>query len=100
MTSQEKNLWHKYLKMHNVRILRQKVLGNFIVDFYCSKAKLVIELDGSQHFNESKMEHDTERTKYIESHGIKVIRFTNVEVDNNFGGVCNLIDLEIKKRIQ
>lgn len=98
MTVQEKHLWYDFLRTYPVRILRQKVVANFIVDFYCAKAKLIIELDGSQHFTEEGLAYDEERTKILNTYDLKVLRFSNNEVDRNFEGVCQLIDLEIKGR--
>lgn len=99
MTLQEKQLWYQFLNKYPVRILRQKVIDSFIVDFYCAKAKLVIELDGSQHYMDEGLAYDKERTKVINAYGIEVIRFSNMDIDENFEGVCEKIDLELKKRI-
>ena len=98
MTPQEGILWHNYLKRYPVNIFRQRVIGNYIADFYCSSAKLIIELDGSQHFEEKNAEYDRIRADYFKSLGIKVIRFTNDEIKRNFDSVCILIDSEIKLR--
>lgn len=98
MTPQEKQLWYHFLNKYPVRILKQKVIGNFIVDFYCAKAKLAIELDGSQHYMDDNLAYDKERTAVINAYGIEVIRFSNSEVDNNFDGVCESIDRAIKER--
>ena len=100
MTKQEKKLWHDFLKHYPVRFLRQKVIDSFIADFYCSSAKLVIELDGSQHFNERGIGYDQARTKVLESYGLTVIRFTNLEVERNFKGVCRMIEIEVEKRLR
>jgi very-short-patch-repair endonuclease len=99
MTPQEKQLWYQFLSRYPVRILKQKVIGNFIVDFYCAKAELVIELDGSHHFMDDGLAYDKERTNMINTLGIEVIRFSNAEVDGNFEGVCQTIDLAIKRRM-
>ena len=99
MTEQEKKLWYFFLRHYPVRILRQKVIDNFIVDFYCSQAKLVIEIDGSQHFEEAGMAYDNERTAVLNGYNLDVIRFTNYEVNTQFKEVCEKIDYEIKKRI-
>ena len=97
MPKEERHLWYDFLKEYPVKFLRQKVLGNYIVDFYCAKANLVIELDGSQHYDEISKIKDIERTKYLESQGLKVIRIPNNEVNNNFRGVCEFIDSEVEK---
>lgn len=96
MTKEERHLWYDYLRNHSLRFSRQKVLGKYIADFYCAQAKLVIELDGSQHYEESEMISDNERTEYLKQYGIKVIRIPNNEVNENFEGVCDYIDSIIK----
>ncbi len=98
-TRHEKHLWYDYLSKYPVRWFRQKIIDDFIVDFYCSKANLVVELDGSQHYTEQGVAYDNERTAIIESYGFKVIRFSNYDIDNNFEGVCMEIDKEVKARI-
>jgi very-short-patch-repair endonuclease len=97
MTKEERHLWYDFLRGYSVRFIRQKIIGNYIVDFYCAKANLVIELDGSQHYDEISKIKDIERTKYLESQGLKVIRIPNNEVNNNFRGVCEFIDSEVEK---
>ena len=93
MTKEESHLWYDFLKGYSVRFIRQKILGSYIADFYCARAKLVIELDGSQHYSDEGKVHDSERTEALEKeYGVKVVRFTNVEVMQNFKGVCLHID--------
>ena len=89
MTPEEKHLWYDFLKKLPVNVNRQNVIGNYIVDFYCAKEKIVIELDGSQHFESEK---DAERDKYLESLGIKVLRYWNEDLHDNFKGVCEDIE--------
>ena len=96
MTKEERHLWHDFLKKYPYRFLRQKVIGRFIVDFYCASAKLVIELDGSQHFEKNGLEKDKERTACLQGYGLKIIRFSNHEIKANFSGVCKTIDLAVK----
>ena len=96
MTKEERHLWYDFLRSYPLHIYRQRVLGKYIVDFYCAKAKLVIELDGSQHYDEEKMEKDAERTTFLEGYGLKVIRISNREINQNFRGVCEYIDAQIK----
>lgn len=96
MTKEERHLWYDFLRGYPIRFIRQKIIGNYIVDFYCAKANLVIELDGSQHYDEIGITKDQERTKHLESLGLKVIRIPNNEVNNNFKGVCEFIDAEVK----
>jgi very-short-patch-repair endonuclease len=100
MTKQEMKLWHAYLKKYPVRILRQKVIDGYIVDFYCSKAQLAIELDGNQHYTKDGLEYDMERYKLLEAYGVETIRFKNEEVDKNFYEVCKKINTIIKNRIE
>ena len=92
MTREEKHLWYDFLRTYAVRFSRQKVLGKYIADFYCAEAKLVIELDGSQHFTEDGKQYDEERTRFLEGYGLKVVRIPNGEVGRNFRGVCEYID--------
>jgi very-short-patch-repair endonuclease len=100
MTEQERKLWHLFLKNYPVRFLRQKVIDRFVVDFYCASAKLIIELDGSQHFEEDVAIYDNARTDILKSHGLDVLRFTNKEVDINFADVCKKIKMTIKGRLK
>ncbi|MBQ3110688.1 MAG: endonuclease domain-containing protein [Clostridia bacterium] len=99
MTKEERHLWYDFLRTYPVKFLRQKILGKYIADFYCAKANLVIELDGSQHYEENGMENDFERTKFLEGYGIKVIRISNLDVNRNFEGVCEYIDCLVKQSI-
>ena len=95
MTREEKHLWYDFLRGHPARFSRQKVLGKYIVDFYSAQAKLAVELDGSQHFEDDNMVRDAERTAFLEGYGLKVIRISNYEVNRNFEGVCEYIDEEV-----
>ena len=88
MTKEERHLWYDFLKTLPVTVNRQKVIGKYIVDFYCASAKLVIELDGSQHFEEHGVTTDTERDTYLRSLGLTVLRYSNREVNQRFSGVC------------
>jgi len=99
MTKEERHLWYDFLKTYPERILRQKVIGRFIVDFYCAKAKLVIEIDGGQHFTPEGKEQDAFRTEVLEKYGLSVIRFANNDVMKRFAEVCEQIDAVIKQRI-
>jgi very-short-patch-repair endonuclease len=91
MTTEERKLWYEFLREYPVKFSRQKVLGRYIVDFYCAKAKLVIELDGLQHYEDKNIEEDTVRTEYLSGFGLSVIRIPNIEIKNNFQGVCEYI---------
>ena len=96
MTRQERHLWYDFLKTYPVQFRRQKQFGRFIVDFFCADAMLVIEIDGAQHYNEQGLSYDKERSNYLNSLGLKVIRFTNIEIDRNFQGVCLSIDRTVQ----
>ena len=100
MTPQERDLWYKYLRNHPLKFTRQKVLGKYIADFYCASAKLVIELDGSQHYEEKGLEADRERTDFLKSYGIRVLRIPNNAVTKNLRGVCDYIDGILNRTIQ
>ena len=91
MTPEERHLWYDFLKSLPQKIVRQKVLGKYIADFYCAAAHLVIELDGSQHYDAEGMEYDRKRTEYLNGLGIQVIRIPNNEINDNFDGVCEYI---------
>ena len=99
MTKEERHLWYDFLRTHSVRFSRQKVLGKYIVDFYSAEAKLVIELDGGQHYEECAMEKDEERTRFLEGYGLKVIRIPNNEVNRNFTGVCEYLEIVIEQSL-
>ena len=98
MTKEERHLWYDYLRTYPVRFSRQKILGKYIADFYCAEAKLVVELDGSQHFQEDNVQKDAERTAFLKAYGLKVIRIPNNDIIKNFRGVCEYIDMLIQKR--
>ena len=91
-TPQENHLWYDFLSPHPIRFLRQRVIGTFIADFYCHEARLVIEVDGSQHFTLEGLNYDAQRTAALETLNLRVLRFTNHEVDHQFDGVCQMID--------
>ena len=99
MTKEERHLWYDFLRTYPIRFLRQKVIDNYIVDFYCNEARLIIELDGSQHYEEKGLLKDKIRTEKIESRNLTVIRIPNNEVNKNFRGVCEYIDLFVKKSL-
>ena len=99
MTKEERHLWYDFLRTYPVRFSRQKVLGKYIADFYSAEAGLVIELDGSQHYENDNMEKDAERTDYLKGYGLKVIRIPNNEVSRNFRGVCEYIDAAVKQSL-
>ena len=99
MTKEEKHLWYDFLKNYEAKFLRQKPLGKYIADFYCAEAKIIIEIDGSQHYDKINIEKDTERTQYLEQYGLTVVRVPNNEVNHNFQGVCEYIDHIVKQSL-
>ena len=99
MTKEERHLWYDFLRTYPVRFSRQKVLGKYIADFYSAEIKLVIELDGSQHYEDVNAEKDTERTAFLKGYGLTVIRIPNTEVMRNFRGVCEYIDTAVKQSL-
>lgn len=100
MTREERHLWYDFLRNYPVRFYRQKVLGKYIVDFYCAGAKLVVELDGSQHFDPEDARKDMYRTAFLKQYDLTVIRIPNNAVMQNFHGVCEYIDLCVQKARQ
>ena len=99
MTREEKRLWYDFLRTYPVRFLRQKVIENYIVDFYCAQAQLVIELDGWQHYEADGLKKDAERTACLERHGLRVLRIHNYEINNNFHHLCKYIDAAVKQSL-
>ena len=95
-TPEENHLWYDFLSKYEIRFQRQKAIDNFIADFYCHKAKLVIEIDGSGHYTEKGKQKDEFRTEILQGYDLKVIRFTNRQINTNFKGVCEYIDLTVK----
>jgi len=92
MTKEERHLWYDFLQKYPIRFLRQKVIDNDIVDFYCHKARLIIELDGCHHYEEGQLEYDEIRTQHLNDRDLTVVRITNRELNRNFDGVCRYID--------
>ena len=88
MTKEERHLWYDFLRSYPVRFSRQKVLGKYIADFYSAEAQLIIELDGSQHYEADEIQKDADRTAFLEGYGLTVIRIPNNKVNRNFRGVC------------
>ena len=99
MTKEERHLWYDFLRTHPARFSRQKVLGKYIADFYSAQGKLIIELDGSQHYEDSNIAKDAERTAFLEGYGLKIIRIPNNEVSSNFRGVCEYIDAAVNQSL-
>jgi len=100
MTPHERKLWYLFLRKYPVKVYKQRIIGSFIVDFYCAAANLVIELDGSQHYDSQGLAYDSKRTSFLTELGLEVLRFSNREIDRDFRGVCEQIDRAIQNRMQ
>ena len=100
MTKEERHLWYDFLKGLSVMVHRQKVIGNYIVDFYIAEAGLVIELDGSQHYEPEKQQSDDHRTHVLQNFGLTVLRFSNSDINRQFAEVCEAIDLQVKRKLR
>ena len=100
MTKEERHLWYDFLKEYPVQFKRQYVVGSYIVDFYCYQARLVVELDGSQHCEPNAVEYDRNRTAYLQKQGLLVMRFSNLDVITQFRAVCEAIDTAVNNRMQ
>ncbi len=96
MTPWERKLWYDFLRYYPIRFQRQKAIGKYIVDFYCAKAGLVLELDGGGHYTAKQADKDESRTKELEAMNLKVVRICKLDIDRNFRGVCEYIDLIVK----
>ena len=97
MTKEEAKLWYQFLRLYRPRFHRQYVIGNYIADFYCHQAKLVVELDGSQHCYPGEIEYDQRRKEYLQSQGLTVMRLSNLDVMRQFQSVCEVIDMAVKQ---
>jgi very-short-patch-repair endonuclease len=98
MTPYERKLWYAFLRQYPVKIYKQRIIERFVVDFYCASAKLVIEIDGSQHYEAQGKAYDRERSAILESYGLKVVRYSNTAIEQNFQAVCKDIDRIIRER--
>ena len=99
MTPYERKLWYLFLRKYPVKIYKQRIIGRFIVDFYCASAKLAIEVDGSQHYEPQGTAYDAERSAFLSALGLEVLRFSNRDIDRDFRGVCEEIDITIQNRL-
>ena len=99
MPPHERELWYLFLRKYPIKIYKQRIIGRFIVDFYCASAKLVIEVDGSQHYELQGMAYDAERSAFLSALGLEVLRFSNRDIDRDFRGVCEEIDITIQNRL-
>ena len=98
-TPQENHLWYDFLHSYQPRFQRQKAIDSYIADFYCEKARLVIELDGAQHFTPEGMTYDEARTRVLNAYGLTILRFTNHQIDSEFRAVCTKIDAAVAARL-
>ena len=99
MTKQERHLWYDFLKSYPVQFRRQKQFGYYIVDFYCAEGKIVVELDGSQHYDPEGKQYDQSRDAYLRSLGLTVVRFSNLDVNERFESVCLAIDKAVHEKL-
>ena len=99
MTPWERKLWYEFLRYYPIRFQRQKAIGNYIADFYCAKAGLIIELDGGGHYTDEQKEKDNIRTAELENMDLRIIRICNLDIVRNFRGVTEYIDLTVKKSL-
>ena len=97
MTPQERHLWYDFLRYCKPRFRRQELIGSYIADFFCYDAKLIVEIDGSQHFEPEQRAYDNARTAYFHSLGLRVMRVDNAEINRNFNGVCEGILLAMQQ---
>ena len=100
MTKEERHLWYDFLKTYPIRFKRQYPVGCYITDFYCYRAQMVVELDGSQHCESSEIEYDCKRTAFLKNQGLLVLRLSNRDVMERFRDVCELIDMTVHHRMQ
>lgn len=98
MTKEERHLWYDFLRDYPIRFLRQKVIDHYIVDFYCHNARLIVELDGSQHFEDAGARNDRIRMQKLQERDLLVVHIPNNEVNQNFRGVCEYIDMLVQER--
>lgn len=98
MTPQEQKLWYQFLRTYPLKFYKQRIIDSYIVDFYCAAAKLVIEIDGSQHYTEEGRQQDEERSAMLRRYGIQVLRFSNREINMNFDAVCEMIHQTVRER--
>ena len=100
MTPHERKLWYLFLQKYPVKIYKQTIIERYIVDFYCAPAKLVIEIDGTQHYEEDGKARDKARDEILRSLGLTVLRFSNRDFDRDFHAVCEMIDQTIRDRVK
>lgn len=97
MTPHERKLWYLFLQKYPVKIYKQRIIGPYLVDSYCASAKLVIEIDGSQHFEDKGRAYDATRSAYLQSLGLHILRYSNADIDRYFDRVCESIHQQVEK---
>ena len=97
MTPQERKLWYLFLRPYPIKFYKQRIIGSYITDFYCAAGKLVIEIDGSQHYDEKALAYDRSRTAYLNSLGLTILRFSNADINERFSQVCDAIHLYFQR---
>ena len=98
MTPHERKLWYLFLRKYPVKVYKQRIIGRYIVDFYCASARLVIEVDGSRHYEPHGSAYDAERSEFFKTLGLEILRFSDREIDRDFHGVCEQIDLTVQNK--
>ena len=98
MTKEERHLWFDFLRGYPLRFQRQKIMGDYILDFYCAAVRLAIELDGSQHYEPEAVARDKARTAWLAEQGVKVIRFANLDIWSHFEDVKEAVHNEVQER--
>ena len=99
MTQEERKLWYLFLRSYRVKFYKQKIIGPYIADFYCHSARLVLELDGSQHYSDEGQSYDRRRNAFLEQQGLLVLHFSNLEINREFSAVCQKIDDSVRERL-
>ena len=100
MTKEERHLWYDFLKTYPIQFKRQYPIGYYIADFFCYQAKLIVELDGSQHYEPDEIAYDRRRTEYLQQQGYYVLRLSNLDVMKRFRSVCEYIDTVVQNRMK
>ncbi|MBO4562542.1 MAG: endonuclease domain-containing protein [Clostridia bacterium] len=99
MTKEEKHLWYDFLRNYPINFIRQKIIGNYIADFYCPRASLIVELDGSQHYSEKGKQDDAERDAFLFGYGMSVLHISNYDINTNFDGACIMINKRVREHV-
>ena len=95
MTPEERRLWYDFLSQNSYHFRRQQPIGNYIADFYAPSIRLVVEVDGSQHFEETGQRYDAARSEFLRQQGVRVLRFTNEQIQRRFSSACEAVERAI-----